>query len=135
MKYLNNIDEETIDKAYLWFKRNDYNVNLDIFTNNVSIIIGDEENNDFDTFELSKKEILQRAKMFDETYAEKKEEIKSYGELDIDELFHLSGEYSNYVQECSYCEDKPVSIYEFYEIQYQQIIKEQKKWLSLQKTN
>ena len=65
--------------------------------------------------------------MFDETYAEKKEEIKSYGELDIDELFHLSGEYSNYVQECSYCEDKPVSIYEFYEIQYQQIIKEQKK--------
>ena len=127
MKYLNNIDEETIDKAYLWFKRNDYNVNLDIFTNNVSIIIGDEENNDFDTFELSNKEILQRAKMFDETYAEKKEEIKSYGELDIDELFHLSGEYSNYVQECSYCEDKPVSIYEFYEIQYQQIIKEQKK--------
>ena len=119
------IDDETLDKAYAWFKRNDYNVNIDIFTNVISIVIGDIENNNFDTFELSTKEIFQRAKMFDETYLEENEEIKSYEELDIDELFHLSREYSNYVQECSYCEDKPVSIYEFYEVQYQKYLKEQ----------
>lgn len=121
---VSKIDEETIDKAYMWLKRNDYNVNINIFTNVISIIIGDKENDDFDTFELSSKEIIQRAKMFDETY-EEEEKIKSYGELDIDELFHLSGYYSNYVQECSYCEDKPVSIYEFYQVQYQQYLKEQ----------
>ena len=117
-----NIDSETLDKAYVWFKRNDYNVNIDIFTNVISIIVGD-----FDVFELSTSEILKRAKMFDEPYAEEGEKIKLYYDLNIDELFNLSGEYSNYVQEYSYCEDKPVSIYEFYEVQYKQYLKEQKK--------
>lgn len=116
---VSNIDAETLDKAYVWLKRNDYNVDINIVTNVISIVVGD-----FDIFELSTSEILQRAKMFNETYAEECEEIKLYDDLNIDELFNLSEEYSNYVQECSYYEYKPVSIYEFYEIQYQQIIKE-----------
>ena len=120
-----NIDSETLDKAYAWFKRNDYNVNIDIFTNVISIII-----KDFDVFELSVSETLQRAKMFDETYSEECEEIKLYNDLNIDELFHLSGEYNNYILNYDYdkCKTiKPESIYDFYEFEYQQILKEQKK--------
>lgn len=127
---VSNIDAETLYKAYAWFKRNDYNVYIDIVTNVISIVVGD-----FDIIEISTSEILKRAKMFDEPYEEEGEKIKLYDDLNIDELFNLSGEYSNYVQECSCREDKPVSIYEFYEVQYKQYLKEQKKWLSLQKTN
>ena len=36
---VSNIDAETLYKAYAWFKRNDYNVYIDIVTNVISIIL------------------------------------------------------------------------------------------------
>ena len=43
--------------------------------------------------------------------------------LNIDEIFHLAGEYSNYIQEFDYENSRtPVSIYEFYEFKYQDIL-------------
>ena len=52
--------------------------------------------------------------------------MKEYEELNIDELFHLAGEYSNYIMEFDYENSgTPVCIYEFYECEYQEYLKEQ----------
>ena len=49
--------------------------------------------------------------------------VKDYKNLNIDEIFHLAGEYSNYIQEFDYENSgTPVSIYEFYEFEYQDIL-------------
>lgn len=49
--------------------------------------------------------------------------MKKYEDLEYDDLFHLAGEYSNYVTEFDYENSgTPVSIYEFYEYEYQEII-------------
>jgi hypothetical protein len=57
-----------------------------------------------------------------------KETIKPYEDLDTDDLFHLAGEYSNYIIEFDYQNSgTPVSIYEFYEYEYQEILEEQDK--------
>lgn len=46
-----------------------------------------------------------------------------YIDLDFEDIHHLAGEYSNYVQEFDYEKSgTPVSIYEFYECEYQEII-------------
>lgn len=51
--------------------------------------------------------------------------IKQYSKLDLDEIFHLAGEYSNYTQEFDYENSgTPVSIFEFYGYEYQEILKE-----------
>ena len=48
-----------------------------------------------------------------------------YEDLELGDLFHLAGEYSNYVQEFDYEKSgTPVSIYEFYECEYQEIVGE-----------
>lgn len=58
--------------------------------------------------------------------------MKEYEELNIDELFHLTGEYSNYVMEFDYENSgTPVCIYEFYECEYQEYLKEQDQWIAL----
>ena len=50
---------------------------------------------------------------------------KEYEDLDLDELRHLAGSYSNYIQEFDYHNSgTPVSIYEFYEIDYQYYLEE-----------
>lgn len=50
---------------------------------------------------------------------------KKYEDLELEEIFHLAGEYNNYIQDFDYEESgTPVSIYEFYEWEYQEITKE-----------
>lgn len=52
--------------------------------------------------------------------------MKDYEDLDYDDLYHLIGEYSNYVTEffeehgCGECQ---VCIWEFYENEYQEILR------------
>ena len=56
-----------------------------------------------------------------------KEDFKPYEDLDYEDIFHLVGEYSNYVQEFPENHDEnswPVSVYEFYENEYQEILNE-----------
>lgn len=46
--------------------------------------------------------------------------IKKYEDLELGDLFHLAGEYNNYIQDFDYEKSgTPVSIYEFYECEYQ----------------
>lgn len=48
---------------------------------------------------------------------------KSYEDLDIDELFHLAGTYSNYIIDFDYENaGQPASIYEFYQYDYWQLV-------------
>ena len=50
-------------------------------------------------------------------------EIQPYSELDFEDIHKLAGNYSNYIQEFDYtCSEQPVSIYEFYECEYQEIL-------------
>ena len=52
-------------------------------------------------------------------------EIQPYSELDFEDIHQLAAEYSNYIQEFDYeCSGQPVSIYEFYEYEYQEILKD-----------
>ena len=57
--------------------------------------------------------------------------IRDYEDLDYDDLFHLIGEYSNYVteffEEHTYPEQQ-VSIYEFYDNKYQEILRTNNEW-------
>ena len=56
---------------------------------------------------------------------------KEYEDLDIDELRHLAGSYSNYIQEFDYVySGTPVSIYEFYETDYLYYL-ELEDWISI----
>ena len=49
--------------------------------------------------------------------------MEKYEDLRLDDLFHLAGEYNNYIQDFDYENSgTPVSIYEFYELEYQEII-------------
>lgn len=48
--------------------------------------------------------------------------MTKYEDLKLDDLFHLAGEYNNYIQDFDYENSgTPVSIYEFYECEYQEI--------------
>ena len=53
--------------------------------------------------------------------------MRDYEDLDYDDLFHLIGEYSNYVTEFFNKHEEgseyQVSIYEFYENEYQDILR------------
>ena len=52
--------------------------------------------------------------------------IKKYEDLELDEISNLAGEYNNYIQDFDYENSgTPVSIYEFYEYEYQEIVKGQ----------
>lgn len=49
-----------------------------------------------------------------------------YEDLNIDQLFHLSGSYSNYIVEFDYENaGQPVSIFEFYQCDYWQLIEDE----------
>lgn len=51
-----------------------------------------------------------------------------YEDLNIDQLFHLAGSYSNYIVDFDYENARqPVSIYEFYQCDYWQLI-EDEQW-------
>ena len=51
------------------------------------------------------------------------QKIQPYSELDWDDIHQLAGEYNNYIMEFDYIDSgTPVSIYEFYECEYQEII-------------
>lgn len=48
--------------------------------------------------------------------------IPDYEDLDYEDIKHLAEEYSNYVQEFDYSSGEPVSIYEFYTYEYQELL-------------
>ena len=51
--------------------------------------------------------------------------IQTYDDLEYEDLKHLAGEYNNYIQEFDYASSgEPVSIYEFYDYEYQEILKD-----------
>ena len=50
--------------------------------------------------------------------------MKKYDNLDYEDIKHVAGEYSNYVIEFDYENSgQPVCIFEFYEWEYQEILK------------
>ncbi len=57
--------------------------------------------------------------------------MKDYEDLDYEDLYHLSGEYSNYVVEFYRYHDEgseyPVCVWEFYQNEYQEILMENAK--------
>lgn len=51
--------------------------------------------------------------------------MEKYEDLELDDLFNLAVEYNNYIQDFDYEKSgTPVSVYEFYECEYQEIIAE-----------